>query len=81
MKEVPGACSKCGGNLVQGYSVDSVGIAATPLVCFWIEGEPTKRWYGAQVPRRADERIPIAHFRCASCGFLESYSRPEFAMT
>ncbi len=26
------------------------------------------------------ERIPIATYRCQTCGFLESYAREEFAV-
>jgi hypothetical protein len=77
MKEVPNACSKCGGNLVQGFSVEY--IISYGMVGFWVEGEPKKSWQGAKVPSLG-QCIPIALFRCADCGFLESYARPEFAM-
>jgi len=77
MKEVPSVCSKCGSNLVQGYSVECI-VAGYTRVGFWIEGEAKKTWHGALVPSE-DQCTPIAHFRCVSCGFLESYARPEFA--
>ena len=79
MKAVPSACSKCGGNLVQGYSLEYIAAGFTQ-VGFWIEGEPKESWSGVKVPPTADQRIPVAHFRCATCGFLESYARPEFTV-
>ena len=40
-------------------------------------GPPEKSvWYGTNVPQA--KSIPIGTFRCASCGYLESYARPEF---
>jgi hypothetical protein len=77
MKELPSGCSKCGGKLVQGFSVEY--IIGYGMVGSWLEGEPKKSWQGAKVPP-PDQCIPIAHFRCKDCGFLESYARPEFAM-
>jgi hypothetical protein len=48
------------------------------LVSQWAAGAPVKSfWFGTQLPE--EKLIPIAAFRCASCGFLESYARDEFA--
>lgn len=73
---VASTCPKCKGAMVQGHSVEFT--SANILVGFWIEGPARKSWLGAQVPPE-EARIPIAHFRCSSCGFLESYARSEFA--
>jgi hypothetical protein len=61
--------------MAQGFIVDySQGVAQVSL---WVEGPPEKSfWTGTKVP--SDRRIPIGTFRCPSCGYLESYARPEF---
>jgi predicted nucleic-acid-binding Zn-ribbon protein len=68
-------CPKCQGNMVQGFVVDFA--AAQAVVSSWVEGPPEKSvWYGTKVPQA--KCIPIGTFRCAACGYLESYARPEF---
>jgi hypothetical protein len=52
----------------------------------WVKGKPQKAKAafgilpvaGIDYPK-ADDLIPIATFRCQSCGFLESYAREELA--
>jgi hypothetical protein len=80
MKDVPSSCSKCGGNLAQGFSAQFIPCSIYAIVDYWVAGEPQKTWRGAKLPRGKDQYIPIAHFRCTNCGFLESYASPEFAM-
>jgi hypothetical protein len=48
------------------------------LVGSWYEGAPRKSWFG-QAKAKMNKGIPIAAYRCASCGFIEFYSKPEFA--
>jgi len=36
-------------------------------------------WTGTNVAK--EDVIPVAMFRCPSCGFLEAYAKPEFAAT
>jgi hypothetical protein len=60
----------------QGFVVDL--IPGGRLVSQWAAGVPRKSWWtGTQLPD--DGLVPVGTFRCASCGFLESYARPEFA--
>ena len=66
-------CSKCGHEMIQGHQ----------LRALWIPGLPTAppfvkalRWTGLIL---AGTTIPVATFRCSSCGFLEFYAREEFA--
>jgi hypothetical protein len=74
MSQVPIACPKCKGEMVQGYVLD-----------FTPTGGRVRKWYSGpprgflNVILDSAEQIPIGTFRCQSCGFLESYAREEFA--
>lgn len=69
-------CPKCEGEMVQGFVPDH-GHGGAILVSSWVAGPPAKSfWYGTKVQGKG---IPIGTFRCASCGYLESYARAEFA--
>jgi hypothetical protein len=60
----------------QGYVLDNTYGAR--VVSHWAAGSPRKSfWTGTKPP--ATKQIPIGTFRCADCGYLESYARPEFA--
>jgi hypothetical protein len=60
----------------QGFILDMTYGAR--LVSQWAAGAPVKSfWFGTKEPE--DKLIPVGTFRCASCGFLESYAREEFA--
>ena len=68
-------CPKCDSPMVQGFIADFGHAHIT--VSTWVEGPPEKSfWYGTKVP--AARCVPIGTFRCSTCGFLESYARPEF---
>ena len=70
-------CPKCGGEMVQGFTVD-IGGGAHRRVTNWVEGAPEKSfWQNTKVP--AEKSLPVGVFRCSKCGFLESYARKEFA--
>jgi hypothetical protein len=61
--------------MVRGFILD----AAFPqmAVSHWVEGPPEKSFIsGTKVP--AGKATPTATFRCAGCGYLESYASPEF---
>ena len=71
------SCPKCQGEMVQGFVLDITHGGF--FVGRWIEGPPKKSfWQGLNLPAKY-EWIPVGSFRCQSCGFLESYARPEFA--
>jgi hypothetical protein len=72
-------CPKCNGEMVLGHSTPVGGVK--PMGLFWREGPPKKSWLDPRLDQVATpEFIPIAHFRCSSCGFLESYARLESAL-
>ena len=69
-------CPKCHGEMVQGFIMDFT--EGGRLVSQWAEGPPQKSfWTRTKVPKEG--LIPVGTFRCASCGYLESYARGEFA--
>jgi hypothetical protein len=61
--------------MMRGYLADmSHNI---PAVGIWVEGPPEKgAWGGTDTTFR--QRLPVATFRCDSCGFLESYASKDF---
>lgn len=76
MSAEPAICPKCRAEMVQGFIADFTA-GGTRLVTHWVEGAPEKSfWHSTNVP--PDGCIPVGVFRCSSCGFLESYARPEF---
>lgn len=71
-------CPKCNGKMVRGFIPD-LSFPQT-AVTHWVEGAPGKSLIsGTKVP--ADKSTPTATFRCAGCGYLESYAGPEFGAT
>jgi hypothetical protein len=76
MSVQPLVCPKCQGEMVQGFMPDYYAHSAI-YVSSWVEGPPAKSfWTRTKVQ---GEGIPIGTFRCAVCGYLESYARAEFA--
>ncbi len=75
MSAKPQVCPKCQGEMVRGFVADFAH--SKVLVSTWVEGPPERSfWYGTKVPR--EKCLPIATFRCAACGYLESYAQAEF---
>ena len=76
MNDKPQRCSKCTGEMEQGFILDMVHNSR--LVSRWAAGAPRKSfWAGIKLPE--EKLIPIGAFRCASCGYVESFARDEFA--
>ncbi len=65
-------CAKCGGSMVEGYSIDK-GHANTALASRWVEGPfETTMWGNADTKGRDCRSITL--WRCVKCGFLEAYA-------
>lgn len=64
-------CAKCGGPMVEGYSVDRGPSTVVPGR--WIEG-PVERtmWGNADTSGRDCRTITL--WRCVGCGYLEAYA-------
>ena len=70
-------CPKCQGTMVQGFIADFADMGQNANVSAWVEGPPHKSFFfGTKTPKK--NRTPIGTYRCAGCGFLESYARPDF---
>ena len=73
-------CPKCNGEMDARYVYGRSNVFA--IVNFWVERESMKnRSIGSMFTETGDasstssDTIPVATFRCQSCGFLESYAR------
>ena len=77
MNQSPSRCPKCEGEMEQGFILDIS--QAGGLVSRWAAGTPQKSFWTGTKAVPEESIIQIGTFRCASCGFLESYARPEFA--
>jgi predicted RNA-binding Zn-ribbon protein involved in translation (DUF1610 family) len=69
-------CTKCKGEMAQGFVADYSMAAA--LVASWHAGQPKKKLVGHTKAPRA-EGVPIGAYRCQNCGFLEFYADLGFA--
>jgi len=73
MDQPTSACPKCRGSMEVGVIADQT--YGTVLVSTWQEGPPEKNFLGS-LKMRGKSRIAITTYRCASCGYLESYAKP-----
>lgn len=64
-------CPKCGGAMAEGYLLGNVQGYHTATD--WIAGAPVKSiWTGLKLGGRTKHKVQT--WRCARCGFLESYA-------
>jgi len=75
----PPKCPKCGGLMDEGYLIER-GHGNRQSVTTWVGGAPD--WGGTVLglkvgPLRTGERpnLAVSTFRCATCGYLESYAK------
>jgi hypothetical protein len=61
-------CLRCKQPMEQGYMIDR-GHGNAKHVANWVEGEPDLRWYG--IKTRGHHQIPVAAYRCTTCGAVE----------
>jgi hypothetical protein len=85
MTETTHSCPKCNHPMEQGNVLDHVvqGLLSERLrlvshLSHWAPVPASRSyWTAAELPD--DKLIPIATYRCSSCGYLECYARREFA--
>lgn len=66
-------CVKCGGEMSAGF-VLNMGFRAAAGAATWQEGDPEPSfWTGVKHFGKA--KHPITVYRCAACGYLESYAK------
>ncbi len=75
MSETSLLCPKCDSQMERGFIVDQSHGAMYPST--WAAGEPQRSFW--TVTKMPPESFAVGTFRCSSCGYLESYARPEFA--
>ena len=64
-------CPKCHSSMEEGFIVDHAH-HNEGMVPEWVEGAPDERWWGLKTGGK--ENIQVVTFRCARCGYLESYA-------
>ena len=65
-------CPKCRGRMQEGFIKDDTHGGVH--VSSWIEGPPEKSfWVGTKTSGK--KIMPLVSFRCAKCGFVESYAK------
>lgn len=64
-------CPKCKKEMQEGFAIDNSH--AHLIVGRWIEGRPESGWLGLKL--RGKKWLPIATYRCLSCGYLERYAK------
>lgn len=65
-------CPKCTQMMVHGFIPE---ISHRSSASFWVEGEQEHSFWDSGVKISEDKVISIVTYRCAGCGFLESYAR------
>jgi Domain of unknown function (DUF6487) len=71
MQEKKLSCPKCHGEMEEGFIADQTygGVRVSK----WVEGVPKKSfWSGTKMWGK--EQVQIRTYRCAGCGYLESYA-------
>ncbi len=67
----PPKCARCGGQMQEGFIPDAARHGSG--VPFWVAGKPDLGVFGhANIGGKEAHRILT--FRCAQCGYLESYA-------
>jgi predicted nucleic-acid-binding Zn-ribbon protein len=65
-------CSKCGGEMLEGFILDTGQYAS--LVSTWHAGKPNPSfWTGIKFEKELMRRVVT--YCCDHCGYLESYAR------
>lgn len=64
-------CPKCKNAMEEGFEIGGFG----PIVDKWIGGQPEHGWLGLGLKVGGRKSLPIAIYRCSSCGYLERYAR------
>lgn len=74
--DVPTRCPRCAGAMIAGFLLDQGDSAQRQAR--WVAGERTTgwkaSWLGVETPKDP-VYYRVVSFRCARCGYLESYAR------
>jgi len=72
MQEKELSCPKCHGAMEEGFVADQT--YGRMFVSTWVEGVPEKSFWSG-IKTQGKEQVQIRTYRCAGCGYLESYAR------
>jgi len=67
-------CPKCGRAMIEGFIPDFTHAREQSTATTWVEGAPEPSvWRGVKL--KGKQNYPVRTYRCAACGYLESYAR------
>lgn len=67
------ACPKCNGRMEEGFILDAAHLNSG-RVSRWVAGPPSVSLY-FEINISGRDQYPVQTYRCAGCGYLESYAR------
>lgn len=68
-------CKKCHAQMESGWVPDCTHAGVQQEN--WYPGEPQPSFWTGMKAEKKDIVIPVTTFRCANCGYLESYAIPQ----
>jgi len=71
-------CAKCGSAMEAGFILDHTQHSSSGArVETWVEGEPTKSFWGGVKKIKDRQQFTVTSYRCERCGYVESYALGE----
>jgi hypothetical protein len=67
-------CPKCQKTMERGHIPDKARNQTHPAA--WAPGAPERQRFFGGIKFRSKEQLPLAAFRCPSCGYVELYAPP-----
>lgn len=74
MADLKATCPKCDRAMERGHVPDVT--QGQVLQTRWSRGDPESRRFFGGIRWTPAEQIPLAAYRCPSCGYVEFYARP-----
>lgn len=68
-------CPKCGKFMNRGHLPDYANGNVVVLQAVWAPGDPEPRRFQTGIKAHPGTEIPLAAYRCSTCGFIEFYAR------
>lgn len=70
-------CPKCDVFMNRGFVPDYANANMVVLCAVWAPGDPRPRRFQPGIKVDTDTQIPLTAYRCAACGYVEFYARPD----
>jgi len=68
----PTKCAKCQGEVESGFMVDHTDVGGHQAM--WASGAPIQTFSSATGVAKSEKKLAVVTFRCAKCGYLESFA-------